>query len=232
MFSYPLLRQKGRGKWEKDLKGRELATGIRQKADGRYEARATLNGININMSGRNYKRLLSEFEEAKRKALQNRDIGNCNITLDEWFDEWFEEYKKPHIKVTSVYPMISKFKNTFGEKIGTMKVCEIRNIDVQSVVNELIAEGKAASSVRDALGRRRDCMESAKNNRIISINPCFDISVPNGTKTVNRRFLSHEEQEKFLKQVEETSDWYKEKCTISCFLLECVWVRMALSQCD
>jgi hypothetical protein len=29
----------------KDLKGKELGTGLRQRKDGRYEARAKINGI-------------------------------------------------------------------------------------------------------------------------------------------------------------------------------------------
>lgn len=33
----------------KDLKGKELGTGLRQRKDGRYEARAKINGIDINL---------------------------------------------------------------------------------------------------------------------------------------------------------------------------------------
>ena len=44
--------------------------------------------------------------------------------------------------------------------------------------------------MRDALGRVRECLESAKNNRIIAVNPCFDITVPWENTTKERRFLS------------------------------------------
>ena len=33
----------------KDLKGKEIGTGLRQRKDGRYEARAKVNGIDINL---------------------------------------------------------------------------------------------------------------------------------------------------------------------------------------
>lgn len=69
-------------------------------------------------------------------------------------------------------------------------------------------EGRASSSMRDALGRVRDCLESAKHNRIISENPCFEISVPWENKQVLRRFLSVQEQNLFLQTVEH--NWYKE----------------------
>jgi len=80
--------------------------------------------------------------------------------------------------------MRSKYNNTFGAKIGNKKLVDIHNIDIQNVINQLVEEGKATSSIRDALGRVRDCMESARNNKIIPINPCFDIRVPTENKKV------------------------------------------------
>ncbi len=47
--------------------------------------------------------------------------------------------------------------------------------------------------MREALGRMRECMESARNNQILSINPCFEISVPWENRQVTRRFLSRDE---------------------------------------
>lgn len=194
----------------KSLTGKELGQGIRQRKDKRYEARAVVNGININICKSNLKECKEEFEKAKAQALENIDIRNQNITLNQWFEEWFDNYKKPYIKPSSVFPMRSKYNNTFGAKIGNKKLVDIHNIDIQNVINQLVEEGKATSSIRDALGRVRDCMESARNNRIIPINPCFDIRVPTENKKVKRRFLSVEEQNTFLKQAQQDGDWYFE----------------------
>ncbi|MDE7309803.1 MAG: site-specific integrase [Lachnospiraceae bacterium] len=194
----------------KDLKGRELGQGIRQKKDKRYEARALVNGISINICKANLKECKAAFEAAKQKAIENIDVRNQSITLNEWFEEWFDKYKKPHIKETSIFPMKSKYRNTFGDRIGDRRVVDIRNIDIQSAINEMAEEGRAVSSMRDALGRVRDCLESAKNNRIISINPCFDITVPWENKQTVRRFLTVEEQKRFLEEVESNQNWYME----------------------
>lgn len=192
----------------KDLNGKELGKGLRQRKDGRYEARATVNGININLYDMDLKALKKNFELAKQNTLQNLDTKYSNITLNEWFEDWFKRYKEPNIKPQSIFPMKSKFYNTFGNKIGDMKVTDIRNIDIQDVINQMQKEGRASSSMRDALGRVRECLESAKNNRIIQLNPCFEINVPWENKQVVRRFLSKEEQNKFLQEVE--YNWYKE----------------------
>ncbi len=192
----------------KDLKGKELPRGIYQRKDGRYEARALINGIKIQLYNFNLKELKAEFEKRKEEAKQGVDKKLSNITLNEWFEEWFTRYKVPKIKETSINPMKTKYRANFGRLIGNMKVADIRNMDIQDVINTMQREGKATSSMRDALGRIRECLESAKNNRIISENPCFDITVPWENVTKERRFLSQEEQNRFLKQVE--NNWYKE----------------------
>ncbi len=192
----------------KDLKGKELGTGLRQRKDGRYEARAKINGIDINLYDNDLKKLKILFEKAKEEARNNIDMKRQKITLNEWFEEWFTNYKIPNIKETSVFPMRSKYYNTFGKEIGNMKVTDIRNLDIQRVINDMNKQGRASSSMRDALGRVRECLESAKNNRIIDINPCFEINVPWENKTAERRFLSMAEQTRFLQEVEH--NWYKE----------------------
>ncbi|MBQ2887046.1 MAG: site-specific integrase [Alphaproteobacteria bacterium] len=192
----------------KGLNGKELGTGIRQREGGRYEARATINGIAIDLYNTDLKQLKIDFEEAKKQARMSIDTKRQQITLNEWFEEWFTKYKVPTIKSTSVFSMKSKYYNTFGNLIGTKKVVDIRNIDIQEAINAMQKQGRASSSMRDALGRVRDCLESAKHNRIISENPCFEISVPWENKQVLRRFLSVNEQNLFLQTVE--NNWYKE----------------------
>lgn len=192
----------------KDLNGKELPKGIYQRKDGRYEARALVNGIKVQLYNFNLKQLKVDFEKAKEEAKQGIDKKLSEITLNEWFEEWFVRYKIPQIKETSINPMRTKYRSNYGKLIGNMKVSEIRNMDIQDVINTMQREGKATSSMRDALGRVRECLESAKNNRIISVNPCFDITVPWENTTKERRFLSQKEQTLFLQTVE--NNWYKE----------------------
>ena len=194
----------------KNLKGKELGKGIRQRKDGRYEARAVVEGINISIIKSSLKECLEEFKEAKKMASNNMDMKRVNITLNEWFEEWFEQYKKPYIKETSIYPLRSKYYNIFGNTLGDKKVTEINNIDIQSVINSMRDNGRAASSMRTALSTIRECLESAKNNRIIQVNPCFDIKVYWENKTTLRRFLSKEEQDLFLSKSKNNGDWYYE----------------------
>lgn len=194
----------------KDLKGKELGKGIRQKKCGVYEARALIKGISINVCKPTLKECKIEFELQKEKVENNINVRSKNVTLDTWYDEWFDKYKKSKVKESSVTVMKRRYRNTFGIRIGNKKIVDILNLDIQTVINELVQENKSTSTMRSALGNVRECLESAKNNRIIEINPCFDIIIPWERKAVLRRFLTKEEQKIFLDRVNFRSDWYLE----------------------
>ncbi len=192
----------------KDLKGKELGKGFHQRKDGRYEARTKVNGKSIDIIDKSLKQLKERFREEIEKAENGLAFKQKRITLNEWFEEWFDVYKIRTVKEQSVFPMKSKYYNSFGKHLGDRLLVDITNSDIQRVINIMKNEGKADSTMRDALGRIRECMESAKNNRLIPINPCFEIVVPWENKQAERRFLSREEQNRFLKHMEH--NWYKE----------------------
>lgn len=192
----------------KDLKGRELGKGLYQRKDGRYEARTRINGNDVSIYGFNIRELRKDLQELKEQAQNAIEYRRRNLTLNEWFEEWFQTYKLPVVKETSVFPMKRKFYSSFGAILGERPVSSITNIDIQGVINRMSQEGRATSSMRESLGRMRECMESAKNNQIISLNPCFEINVPWENTQVRRRFLSREEQNTFLDATEH--NWYKE----------------------
>ena len=192
----------------KDLQGKELGKWFRQRKDGRYEARFKKGDVEIHLYGRNFKQLKRDFNNALKCEELELDHKYRNITLDEWFELWFDTYKLPRVKEQSVYPMKSKYYKTFGCRIGDRKLSSIKNMDIQAVLNELQEEGRAHSSMREALGRLKECFECAKNNDIIRHNPAFDIIVPWQRRKHERRFLTPEEEMIFLKQAE--TSWYKE----------------------
>lgn len=187
---------------------KKLPPNIRQKKNGIYEARKRVNGVDICLSNKDLDTLIEQFEEAKRRAGYDGSSLTGDITLDDWFEKWFTTYKVPYIKESSVVPMKGKYHRTLGMKIGHLPIKNIRNIHIQNALAELKAEGRASSSLRDALGRVRDCLESAKNNQLIPVNPCFDIVVPWENKKKDRRFLSVDEQNKFLETAKFDREWY------------------------
>ena len=193
----------------KDLKGKELGTGIGQRKDGRYEARATVNGHKVAVYSFNLNELKREFEREKDKAKRKNVITCPDVTVSEWFDAWFEQYKKPTLKPTGVTTYRRKFVNTYGAILGIVRLKELNQYMVQTATAELINKGYKFKSIRDALSVLKLMLDAAVGNLIIDNNPALGVIVPTYAETKEeRRVLSKEEQKVFLNKIE--SSHYKE----------------------
>lgn len=187
----------------KDLKGKELGKGISQRKDGRYEARANIQGIKIDLYNTNLAKLKAEFEKTKARALIGDYVQKSPLTFPEWFDLWFDRYKSPQLKSEisrSVY--YRKMKSTFYRKFASIKVADIKQINIQTAANELIKEGYVKRSIEEAVGVLRNCLDVAVINKIIAVNPCVAINVGGAQVMAERRVMTQEEQDIFLKEVE------------------------------
>lgn len=193
----------------KDLKGKELGVGIGQRKDGRYEARAVVNGVKIAIYDFNLNELKREFEREKEKAKRSNVVHCPDVTVMEWFNAWFEQYKKPTLKPTGVDTYKRKFVNTYGDQLGFVKVKELNQFIVQTATSELINKGYKFKSIRDALAVLKLMLDAAVGNCIIDYNPALGIIVPTYAETKeDRRVLSKQEQKIFLDKID--SSFYRE----------------------
>ena len=193
----------------KDLNGKELGRGIGQRKDGRYEARAVINGQKVIVYNFNLGELKREFEREKDKASRKNIVACADITVSEWFNAWFEQYKRPTLKPTGVDIYKRKFVNTYGRILDIIKLKELNQFIIQTATADLVNEGYSFKSIRDALSVLKLMLDAAVGNCIIDSNPALGIIVPTYAETKEeRRVLSKEEQKMFLDQVELT--FYKE----------------------
>ena len=156
-----------------------------------------------------------EFEKAKENARDTLDYRKTKITLNEWFEEWFSEVKQHRVKETSIAPMKNNFKRTFGFYIGSMKLKDIKPLDVQRALNAMEQNHVSHSAMREALGRLRECLDFALGNQLIKVNPCLIVEVPWTFKQSKEEIaLTQEEQDNFLSEMEDS--WYKEMFYFMC----------------
>lgn len=189
----------------KDLKGKELGKGFSQRKDGRYEARAIINGIKIDIYDKNLSKLKKIFENEKQRIIAGEKNYLTNITFQEWYQEWFETCKSPQLKnIPSRKTYDRKVKNTYCAILGNKIVKDISQINLQSATNELINKGYTNRSVREALGIVRECLDIAVINHIISNNPCKGIAIQESNIQGERRVLDHWEQKLFLEEVKDS----------------------------
>lgn len=186
----------------KDLNGKELGKGLSQRKDGRYEARAVINGVKIDIYDMNLTALKKAFEIEKAKVLRDEKNIRPNVTFGEWYAEWFEKCKSPQLKSdVSRKTYDRKVRNTYCKILHDKKMEDISQMHMQSATAELIESGYTDRSIKEALGIVFECMEIAIVNHIISTNPCVGIKIQNANIRRERRVMKMWEQELFLEEV-------------------------------
>lgn len=195
----------------KDLNGKELGRGLSQRPDRRYEARAVINGIKIDLYDMSLPNLKKAFEAEKARVLRDEKGVRPNLKFKDWYLEWFEKCKSPQLKSdVSRRAYDRKIRNTYVRILGDKKIDEITQINIQDATNELISdENYATRSVREAIGVLRECLDAAVANRIIVSNPANGVKVfDDNTESKERRVLEHWEQDLLLEETE--NSYYKE----------------------
>lgn len=187
----------------KSRSGKELGKGISQRKDGRYEARAMVNGVKICIYNMNLSQLKKDFEMEKAKVLRDEKNIRPNLTLKEWWEEFFEKYKAPSLKSeVSKKAYHRKVSNTYIAAIGDRKLETITHMNVQNTTNELLNKFKART-LREALGVLRECLDIAVMNSLIKKNPCVNIAIIDENEAVQeRRVLSSREMKMFLDEIQ------------------------------
>ena len=195
----------------KDLKGKEIGRGLSQRPDGRYMARCQVAGKTILLYGWNLrevkKQLAEAIDEARRCFVPG--FGGIGITLNEGFDEWYDKYKAPILKNGGSASYKRKFINYYGIRIGAKSLKDIRQLHVQTAIADMIEVGRSSKSIREATSILQNCVEAAIANGLMSINPTVGVVIPKCMK-VERRVLTVDEQELFIKHLERTKSWYEE----------------------
>ncbi|MDI9241901.1 site-specific integrase [Fusibacillus kribbianus] len=196
----------------KDLKGKELGKGFSQRRDGRYMARAMVDGETIAIYGFNLKELKKKLpvlvNEVKVRQLLPVRRGSI-VTVNEWYEEWFNTYKAPNLKHGKDGSYKRTFINTFGKYIGMKYLSDVIQMDIQAAIADLFDQGRSSRYIRTGLGITRQCFDAAVGNGMITNNPTMGVTVMKG-KTAERRVLTQKEQKLFLDYLERTQNWYKE----------------------
>ena len=195
-----------------DLKGRDLGKGISQRQDGRYEARATINGVRIDLYDKSLSNLKKIFEMERARVLRDeKGIRTKNLKFEDWYKEWFEKCKSPQLKSdVSRKTYDRKLRNTFVRILGDKPIEKITQLNIQEAATQLYeVENYQARSIKEALSILRECLDIAIANRIIPVNPCYGVTIHQGNEMAKeRRVLSHWEQDVFLDEVK--NSFYEE----------------------
>lgn len=185
----------------KDLRNKELGLGISQRKDGVYVARFTNRaGKRIFFCDTNLSLLRRKFEKAKVEDYENRSVASGSYTLKEWYDFWIKNFKIPN-EVTPQY--IEHLDATFNKYIllkdrGDIDLRDLRNIDIQLMVNE--AKENSISASRNLLSILKQMLELAYENDLIEKNPAKSVHIKK-PKRKSTESMSRKDEKMLLKHI-------------------------------
>ncbi len=161
---------------------------IRQRPDGRWEARFTVGrdpgtGKQIQRSvyGSTQKEVRQKLAQAVA-ALDNVDYFDpSKMTLARWVEIWLEEYTGDK-KYLTVKHYKAQCRAHIVPSLGAVKLSELTTPQIQAFYNHLQREGLASKSVRNIHGILTKCLSTAVQVGYLRNNPASAVTLPKVVK--------------------------------------------------
>lgn len=195
----------------KDLKGKELGKGVRQKSDGKYYARF------VSATGKRPEKSFVKLQEAKLWLEEQRYLDKHsqlsttnNVTLNAWYDYWEQKIIAKSVRNTTVIVYRNRYNQLIKPVIGHMQLSNIKPIHCQEVINKG-REQYSFSSISQAIIIMKQLFDSAVDNKLISITPLTKTIKYPQKEVRERRVFSAAEQKMFVDYLTPSKLPYKEQ---------------------
>lgn len=161
------------------------------------------------------KSILIRFQEQKKWLAEAKyedehsNIGaSSQMTVNAWFDFWIHEIKEKTTRPNTVRNYRERYEHNIRDVIGNMIISEVKPMHCQQVLNRM-EERYKGSTMEQCRITMAGMFFYVRENQIIPLSP-----VTKSVKSPKRiekkvRFLMLDEQDKFLKAAEGTSNYYQ-----------------------
>lgn len=162
----------------KDLKGKKLPPGIRQRKNGRYEGRVKYDYKSYSVYGDSISEVKKAMVELRYRLDHNQFVSKTKLTLDDWFDTWINIYKKNSVNLGTIIAYQNGYNYYIKKELGEKKLSDIRGEHLQYVVNKLNKEGLSCAYIKVLMAFMNGCFKQAMKNDLIEVNPVTKITLP------------------------------------------------------
>lgn len=177
---------------------KKLPKGIKQKKDGRYEAKFQYLGEIYYVSGRDLKKVKKEFSDLRYEVEHGLKDKGDDMSLNSWNKTWLEDYKSNVIKDSTKIRYQDFYRRYIKKKLGSRKLSEIKPMILQKFFNEMAKEDYSTKTIKDTYNIIYNMFKIALQNELVLRNPCEGVTLPK-TKAKEKRVLTVEEQKEVLK---------------------------------
>lgn len=188
---------------------------VRQRDDGTWEARCTINGKRRSFYGTKQ----SEVVKAMRSALSAADNGTfvepSKMTVEQWMTTWLEEYVQGSVKPLTYAAYKTSVNTHIIPALGKIKASSLNTTQVQVFYNDLKRKKQlSAKTIKNIHGILHKALEQAVKLNYIPTNATNPCTIPRVEKPdINP--LTEEEIAMFLEQAR--GDEYEDMLVIALF---------------
>lgn len=181
----------------KDLNGKELGTGIKQRNDGRYEGRYVDRfGARKSIYSTSLKELKIRLKNLQAENILELSVKD-NLTLNEWYKIWMDEYKCAPIRVSTRNSYRQIYESKIKNIIGSKKMTDIHQVDVRRLLRNLKEQDSSFEICNKVKAILNDMYDKAILNHYAKENPAKGIKLIRDEKN-DPKVLSVEEQKIFF----------------------------------
>lgn len=182
----------------KDLKGKELGTGLRQKSNGVYSARYVDRfGNRKEIYDRNLVELKRKLNTAIYDDAKGNNIEDNSIILSQWFKSWIEIHKYKVIRNNTKMYYMQLFTKHIEPSLGKKKLKDITQLNIKALLKELDQKGYHYETKNKVRIMLLDMFDKAMIDNYVLKNPCKGIRLARDEKK-DIRVFSREEQAEFF----------------------------------
>ncbi len=182
----------------KDLKGKELGTGLRQKSNGVYSARYVDRfGNRKEIYDRNLANLKRKLNTAVYDDANGNSVEDNSITLSQWFKSWIEIHKYKVIRNNTKMYYTQLFSKHIEPSLGKRKLKDITQLNIKALLKELDQKGYHYETKNKVRIMLLDMFDKAMIDNYVLKNPCKGIRLARDEKK-DMRVFSREEQMEFF----------------------------------
>ena len=152
---------------------------IRQRADGTFEGRTTINGERKSFYGDRQSDVVKAMRAAKKSADDGAYFEPTRLTIGKWLETWINEYVTSSVKPLTLAAYKSQIRTNISPALGKIKLSVLNATQIQKFYNDLMrVNGLSAKTVKNIQGILHKDLLKAVELRYIGYNPADACTLP------------------------------------------------------
>lgn len=153
-----------------------MAARLTKRPDNRFTVTLTLDGKRRFFYGKTQAEAKAKADEARARVKAGGPVRDATRTLAHWLDEWTETYLALSDRAESTKIMHAGYCRTWIiPTIGHVPLGSLTVNDINRLLLQMKAEGKAESTRRNCYTTLRKALDDAVTNGLLATNPAHKI---------------------------------------------------------